>query len=344
MSEARHGREPSGEAERLEPGRAGESELRTMSGEVPTAGSSDSEGRFSRRALLAGVGLLGAAAAMQKPKLLRGYLIGCYTRPWDQLELGAALDGIAEAGYFYAGLMTSKDRTPTVLTPATTEEEAGRVGEEARKRGLQICSVYGDFSARASARDGERQLKRLIDNCAACGSQELLLGGTDDAASYPVYLEVIRGLCDYALAKRVGLTIKPHGGLNATGAQCRQAIEKVGSSNFRLWYDPGNILYYSKGELDPLQDVIDVDGLVVGMSVKDFALPRNVAITPGSGRVQFPALLARLQLGGFTRGQLVVECTDRGDYQQVTQEARKARLFVERLARGHGLQDLRPGD
>ena len=50
------------------------------------------------------------------------------------------------------------------------------------------------------------------------------------------------------------ITVKPHGGLNATGPQCRKLIEQVGHRNFTLMYDPGNIFYYSDGELNPVED------------------------------------------------------------------------------------------
>jgi sugar phosphate isomerase/epimerase len=273
--------------------------------------------------------------------LIGGYLVGCYTRPWDQFPLEEALDGIAEAGYQWAGLMTAKGKSWVVITPETTDAEAGRIGQQVRQRGLQVCSVYGDFSVEESLAKGRAQLRRLIDHAAACGSPELLLGGTGVPELYDPYYRAIAEECEHALTRRVGLTIKPHGGLNATGAACRAAIERVGHPNFRLWYDPGNILYYSDGARDPLQDVLDVDGLVVGMSVKDFRAPKEVLLTPGTGQVQFAPLFARLRLGGFVRGQLVVECTARGDFAAVTREARAARLFVERLAHGRALDSLR---
>jgi sugar phosphate isomerase/epimerase len=105
----------------------------------------------------------------------------------------------------------------------------------------------------------------------------------------------------------------------------------VGHPNFRLWYDPGNILYYSDGKLDPVDDAATVDGLVVGMSVKDFVPPKDVLVTPGTGRVNFPAVLGRLRRGGFARGPLVVECLARSDTPaKITAEARRAREFVAR--------------
>ena len=137
--------------------------------------------------------------------------------------------------------------------------------------------------------------------------------------------------CDFAEEKGVGLSIKPHGGQNSTGPQCRQAIERVGHPNFRLWYDPGNIFYYSDGKLDPVEDAATVDGIVVGMSVKDFRDPKDVLVTPGTGRVDFAAVLARLRKGGFTTGPLIVECLDKGDADHTTAEAKKALRFLKDL-------------
>jgi sugar phosphate isomerase/epimerase len=108
-------------------------------------------------------------------------------------------------------------------------------------------------------------------------------------------------------------------------------VELVGQKNFRLWYDPGNIFYYSDGKLDPVDDAPSVAGLVCGMSVKDYRHPKEVLVTPGTGKVDFPAVLERLRKGGFERGPLVVECVERGDLKTEIEEARKARRFLEEL-------------
>jgi sugar phosphate isomerase/epimerase len=144
----------------------------------------------------------------------------------------------------------------------------------------------------------------------------------------------VREGCAYAAAKGVVLSLKPHGGQNATGAQCRKALEFVGQPNFRLWYDPGNIFYYSDGKLDPVEDCAAVDGLVAGMSVKDFLPPKEVMVTPGTGKVDFRKVLARLRKGGFTGGPLLVECLKRGELEATIAEAKAARRFLEDLTRG----------
>ena len=81
-----------------------------------------------------------------------------------------------------------------------------------------------------------------------------------------------------------------------------------------------------------------VDGLVAGMCVKDFEMSesggkikKDVNLTPGTGRVDFPKVMARLKKGGFKGGALVIECLARGDRKQLLAEAKKARRFVEEL-------------
>ncbi len=306
----------------------------------------DGPDRLSRRGFLvraAAAGAAGLAAsrlasrparAADAPPAQDGWQIGCYTRPWDQHDYRTALDAIAEAGFKHAGLMTAKCAGGLVISLATTPDEARQVGEEAKKRGLAIPSVYGgDFPVDKSIQAGVEGLRRLIDLCAAAGARNLLLGGTGNEKLQDAYYKAVAEGCDYAADKGIGLSVKPHGGTNATGPQCRKVLEKVGHRNFRLWYDPGNIFYYSDGNLDPVDDAATVDGLVVGMSVKDFKPPKSVDVTPGTGKVDFRAVLARLKKGGFARGPLVVETLARGDLAQTLAEARKARRFLEELTR-----------
>ena len=299
---------------------------------------------LSRRALLArtlGAGAAGLVAchgvpsalfSAEEPAMKSPWQIGCYTRPWAAHEYRVALDAIAEAGFKHAGLMTTKSRTGLVISVATTLEEARQAGEEAKKRGLGIPSVYGgDIPVAKSLEAGIEGLRKLIDNCAAAGAANLLMGGTGDPNLQEAYYKAIAECGDYAAAKKLGLSVKPHGGLNSTGPQCRKVVERVGHKSFGLWYDPGNIFYYSDGRLDPVADAATVDGLVVGMSVKDYVPPKNVDVTPGTGKVDFRAVMARLKKGGFTGGPLVIETLAPGDLARTLEEARKGLKFVQDL-------------
>jgi sugar phosphate isomerase/epimerase len=292
---------------------------------------------FLGKGLKLGTAGLAASYALQSPAATGAataerWQIGCYTRPWAKYDYRTAMDAIAEAGFKYVGLMTTNSKTRLVISVATTLEEAEQVGREAKKRGLKIPSVYGGgIPVQKSLEAGIEGLRRLIDNCAACGAANLLMGGIGNEKLYDVYYKAIAECCDYAAEKSLGMSVKPHGGLNATGPQCRKTIELVNHKNFRIWYDPGNILYYSDGKRDPIADAATVDGLVVGMCVKDYKHPKNVEVTPGTGQVDFPGVMAQLEKGGFTHGALVIECLEPGDLSHTLAQAKKARRFVEKL-------------
>jgi sugar phosphate isomerase/epimerase len=299
--------------------------------------------QVSRRCFLAATAGVAAATAVasavesvfgakvEGPALKPSWQLGCYTRPFDQFDYRVAMDGIAEAGFKFVGLMTTNTKGWVMIKTTTPVEEVQTMNDEARKRGLKVLSVYGDFSVTESPEASIRGLKQLIDDSAICGCPNLMLGGTADEKLYQAYYQTIAECCDYAAGKGVSLSIKPHGGQNATGPQCRKAIERVGKKNFGLWYDPGNIFYYSDGKLDPVEDAATVDGLVVGMSVKDFRPPKEVLVNIGEGKVDFPAVFARLKKGGFTHGPLIVECLERGSLEGVKAAAKKARQFLEEL-------------
>jgi sugar phosphate isomerase/epimerase len=283
-----------------------------------------------QRALAAGAFAPRLASAL--PRSAAHWSVGCYTRPWAQYEYTVALDAIAEAGFEYAGLMTAKSPSNLVISVDTVPEEARKVGEECRKRNLAVPSLYGGgIPVDKSLDAGIEGMKRLIDNCVAAGIQNLMMGGVTEPTLVGPYYRAIHECCGYAAEKGISISVKPHGGTNATGPQCRKLIESVGCGNFRLWYDPGNIFYYSDGKLDPADDSKTVDGLVVGMSVKDFRMPKDVELTPGTGMVNFPEVMAHLKRGGFTSGPLIVECLAPGDLPQLLASAKQARAFVESL-------------
>ncbi len=285
---------------------------------------------ISRRKFLGSILLATSTAALITACKRTNYQIGCYTRPWHDHDYRVSLDGIAEAGYRYVGFST--DYQGRVVDLNTTPEEAAQMGEEAKSRGLIVAVLSGgNFDVRKSVSAGISGMERWIDNAFSLGAPELHFGGINDPDLQDSYYKVIAECCDYAADKGVRLSVKPHGGPNTTGAQCRTYIEKVGHKNFGLWYDPGNVYFYTDGKINPVDDANEVDGLVFGMSVKDFRMPRNVAVTPGTGMVDFAGLMARLRQGGFTKGPLIVEGLAQGDLAYINAQAKQARELLEEI-------------
>ncbi len=277
-------------------------------------------------ALYASVPKAVAADDADKPK--SGWQIGCWTRPWAKYDYRVGMDAVAEAGYKYISFTGAKTKTGRVIATATPIEEAAKAGDEAEKRGLAISYVYGGGLPLDKGPEG---LRKMIDRCAAARGRYVVISRIGSAKQIDHNCKVIAGCCDYAAGKGVGLVLKPHGGLNATGKLCRRALEKVAHKNFTLLYDPGNICYYSDGKVDPIEDAATVAGFISGMSVKDYRHPKKVMITPGTGQVDFAALMKQLRNGGLTRGPLAVECLTPGSLEKTLVEAKRARRFVEEL-------------
>ena len=92
---------------------------------------------------LAAPGLLSkAATAAPAGSKQTGYQIGCYTRVWGAVDYRVALDATVEAGFKYAGLMTTSTKgwdkkvRRLVIDSAISTEEAQEVAEELKKRGV----------------------------------------------------------------------------------------------------------------------------------------------------------------------------------------------------------------
>ena len=98
---------------------------------------------------------------------------------------------MAEAGYKYAGLLTTNTKGWVMITPETALDEARVMGEEARKRGLKLASAYGNYAGGATVAEGVAELRKLIDCCAASGAPNLMLGGTADEKRYDTYYKAI---------------------------------------------------------------------------------------------------------------------------------------------------------
>ncbi|MCX7871844.1 MAG: sugar phosphate isomerase/epimerase [Verrucomicrobiae bacterium] len=269
----------------------------------------------------------------QESKSTQDFKLGCFTRPWDAWDIETALDGIAKAGFEYCGLMTAKGKSGSVITPLTTAEEARQILNLVQKRKLKILCVYGEFGNLQPSDKWQKYLKQLLDNVAACESPFLLLGGTTDKNLHEKYYETVQKLCDYALWKKITITVKPHGGTNATSQDLKKISEFVNKPNFKIWYDPGNIFYYSDAKINPLDDVIHSKGIIAGCSIKDYRHPKDVNVTPGNGMVNFYELFKRFKKLDFTNGPLLIECLAKGDFEFVTNEAKMAKDYIARITK-----------
>lgn len=279
---------------------------------------------------MAGTATLDPTAA-QTAKKAKGvkWPIGCFNRPWVKWSHDEALDGIKAAGYKLTGLLSRTKAEPFIGSEATPEY-LDNLKKRIAARGLKVN--MGALRSRHDIPlpDAIRDVKQQIDNAHRLALQYLLSFGVDSPAQYEHYYRVMAEAASYAQERRLKLVMKPHGGSSGAAEEIIRCIEKVNHPNFKIWYDAGNIIYYT-GK-DPVAELEPIVQHVTGFCAKDCGQPKGeVMIQFGTGKVDFRAVFSKLKAAGFN-GPVMVECCALGPTPaEVTANARANREFLERI-------------
>lgn len=256
--------------------------------------------------------------------------LGCFTRPWNRYGFEQFLAGTAAAGYQVAGTMSLNREL--IINADMSADEVRRVRDQVEAAGLRPSTVLGNFPLEGDYSQSVQRLEALIENVALFGARFLLHCGCQPGPAAERFYAVYAECCDYAEDLGVMLTLKPHGGITSSGADLLYALEVIDHDNFGIYYDPGNIIHY-KG-LDPVRELLPIADYVVAMCVKDCAGEKGaVEILPGTGLVDFAGVFELLKEAGFD-GDLVVECLGGESLEEVNENARKTRQFLEGFVAG----------
>ena len=251
--------------------------------------------------------------------------IGCTTRPLAELEFSQACRHLADAGYTDVALFF--DAGINADTPADHTLAVRRIADDA---GLNPSMLIAKADLEAGIDEAVRRYRRVIDHASSLGARWLLDMGTGVPEYYQPYYELMRRVAPYAESCGVGISLKPHGGLTLTAKDLMQAHREVGHPAFGISFDPGNIIYYTKGAERPETYVAEVAPVVTTAMIKDCIVrdgQPDVLITPGEGWVDFHAVISGLCRGGFA-GPLYVECVGGTEVNQIVDNLRATRLFV----------------
>lgn len=267
--------------------------------------------------------------------------IGCFNRAWTKWSYDTALDGIVAAGYKLTGLLS---RHPiyaagsTTPTPGQTEAFAGAEAtpeylESLRQRitsrglGVNMCALRNRFSGPVA--DVIKDIRAQIDHAKTLSLEYALTFGVANQSEYENFFQSMSDAAAYAQERGVKLVMKPHGGSSGSSEEILEALKKVNHPNFKIWYDAGNIIYYT-GK-DPVSELEPIAQHVTGFCAKDCAdKGKEVMIQFGEGKVDFAGVFRKLKAAGFN-GPIMVEGIAVGATPQETNEnARKNREFLER--------------
>ena len=252
--------------------------------------------------------------------------IGCTTRPFADAPFAEACKRIAGAGYTDVAVFAA-------LNAESTREEVLAARQSAVDAGLKPSLVLAHARPELGVGSAADEYRRLIDNAALLGATWLLDLGSSKAELYEDYVAVTKQAAAYARQRGLSISVKPHGGITLTADHLISLCEDVDDPAFGICYDPGNIIYYTKGERRPEEDLDRVAPLVTVGIVKDCIVrdgTPDVMITPGEGWVDFGAVLRGLVDGGF-RGPLYVECVGGSTPEEIDGNVLRTRQFVNAL-------------
>jgi L-ribulose-5-phosphate 3-epimerase len=254
--------------------------------------------------------------------------VGCFNRPWMKWSFDSALDGIKEAGFQQMGLVGDHKGEAFVSVQATPDY-LSRLKERIESRGLSAIVAWLHITFDGGLKGAIAQSRKQVDNAQRVGLKYLLSGGVDRVDLYDPYYQVMADMAAYAQDRHIQVVVKPHGGCLAAAADILRCIEKVNHRNLRVWYDAGNIIYYT-GK-DPIADAQRLGQLVTGFCAKDCARPRSDVMIPfGAGKVDFKGVFNTLQRAGFN-GPVMIECAGGRTIPEVTAGVRANRAFLEQV-------------
>ena len=271
--------------------------------------------------------------AAEKPKRVT-WPVGCFNRPWlgekdKPWGYDTALDGIKAAGYKLTGMLTRTATEPFIGSDATPEYLAA-LKQKIAARGLKVnigaLRIKFDLPLAEMIKDTRQQ----INNGKTMGVEFLLTFGANNSKQYENYYKLMQDAAAYAQERGLKVVLKPHGGASGAAEEIMRCLDKVKHPNFKVWFDAGNILFYT-GK-DPVEELKPIAKHVTGFCAKDCEKQRgSVWLQFGTGKVDFRALFTELKGAGFN-GPIMVECCALGATPDiVTANARQNREYLENL-------------
>jgi len=289
---------------------------------------------LSRREFLATAAVATATATLGSRALAAGtpkptaWPIGCFNRPWTKWSYDEALDAIKAAGYQWTGLLTPTKVDPLTGSAATPEYLAA-LKQKIAARGLRVNMTALRMKHNVPLADAIADVRKQLENAHSLGIAYALTFGVDKPEHYAQYFKVMADAAAFAQERKIQVVLKPHGGGSGASDEIRNAMKAVGHSNFKVWYDAGNIVYYT-GK-DPVAELDPIAEHVTGFCAKDCDKQKgDVMIQFGAGKVDFAGVFKKLKSAGFN-GPIMVECCNIGATPQETADnARANRLFLEK--------------
>jgi sugar phosphate isomerase/epimerase len=179
-------------------------------------------------------------------------------------------------------------------------------------------------------------LTRRIEQAQAAGIPHVLTFGHTSGANRKVWVERFKQLGPIARDHGVLIVVKQHG---ETGEVTAEIVREVEDEGIKVNYDAGNVMDYTKGMVNPLDDIMKCIDVIRSFCIKDHRMvPVNQDCGPGLGEIDHYRLLEPLLFSGRT----IPLCCENisapklraKNAEEIDALARRAREFLELVIAG----------
>lgn len=272
------------------------------------------EGLLARRSFLqlGAAGLAGSAFSVrgaaqenknaEKPKgEPTKFQIACMTLPYNQFPLARALSGLQSAGYKYVAWGTShreegESKGVPVMASDAAPAKAKELGQRCRDHGLEPLMMFSGIYPEAA--NGVEVLTSRIRQAEAAGIRQVLTFGHTKGPNRKIWVERFKQLGPVARDHGVMIVVKQHG---ETGELTGEIVREVADAGIQVNYDAGNVMDYTQGKVNPLDDIQTCAKEIRSFCIKDHRMfPVNQDCGPGLGEIDHYRLLHHVAFTGHT--------------------------------------------
>jgi sugar phosphate isomerase/epimerase len=341
-----------------------------------------SQASSTRREFLAiasAAGMLPVAVRAAQRPATSTWAIGCHTRPFTTFRSSQAghpdyvLDAIKGAGYEFADMIApvngGRGAGSTAIGGDAAARGQGRSGPPTQeaiaelKEKLVARGLKSNIANLATAQKGMlladaiASARQVIADAHTLGQKYALNLGVEEEEGWVDWCKVLSDAAAFGKERGVKVVVKHHHGLNNTSMDLLGWIKQVDHPNFGVFFDPGNVVYYT-GK-DPVKQLEIIGPHVSGVVAKDCSAPHfmeravgdppfgaavagagnpEVMIQFGSGKVDFAGFFKKLKSFGFN-GPVMVEGTGVGaTLEETIANASANRVFLEKIFASLGLK------
>jgi sugar phosphate isomerase/epimerase len=267
------------------------------------------------------------------------FQIACMTLPYSQYPLQRALTGLKSAGYKYVAWGTThkedgESKGVPVMPADASPQKAKELGARCRDLGLDPLMMFSGIYPEAPK--GIEVLTARILQAEAAGIPQVLTFGHTQGPNRKVWVERFQQLGPIARDHGVMIVVKQHG---ETGELTGEIVREVADANIQVNYDAGNVMDYTRGKVNPLDDIKTCAASIHSFCIKDHRMfPVDQDCGPGFGEIDHYRLLHNV---AFT-GRLMPLCCENISApklkptrpEEIDSLARRAREFLETVIQG----------